>query len=196
MILILSACINVMSPPLEPNKADKLSYAFAVVVLIAISCFIFLVIPYILIKYWKMPEEDRQSAAYPEFEVIVKKLNLKEKAAFFLPVENILYRTALCFLLLGTHGFTKSGLFHLLTLAFTIYIVATRPFDGNIENKIALANAVFMLLLTYMIIVVFSEITDYRTKYLGGFTTAGIVLLIIVINLLAVWAYTIKAAIR
>ena len=126
----------------------------------------------------------------------MSKLNLKQKSAFVLPVDNILYRTALCFLLLGTRGFIKSGLFHLLTLSFTTYIAATRPFDGNIENKIQIANAIFMLLLTYMILIVFSDITDYRTKYIGGFATAGIVILIIIVNLFAIWGYILKAAFR
>ena len=53
-----------------------------------------------------------------------------------------------------------------------------------------------MLLLTYMILIVFSENTDYRTKYIGGFATAGIVILIIILNLLAIWSYILKAAFR
>lgn len=53
-----------------------------------------------------------------------------------------------------------------------------------------------MLLLTYMILIVFSDNTDYRTKYLGGLATAGIVILIILLNLLAIWSYILKAALR
>ena len=53
-----------------------------------------------------------------------------------------------------------------------------------------------MLLLTYMILIVFSENTDYRTKYLGGLATAGIVIFIILINILAILGYILKAAIR
>lgn len=77
MILILSAVINLRAPPSNPNTNDKVSSVFAVIILITYSCFILLVIPYILIKYWKVPEEERKSATYPEFEVMVKNLNLK-----------------------------------------------------------------------------------------------------------------------
>ena len=136
MILILSAYINIKSPPPNPSTTDQVSFVFAIIVLFTYGCFILLVIPYILLSYWKIPSEERNSEAHPEFAVIVKKLNLKSNPAFFLPVESILYRTVLCFLLLGTRGFVKSGVFLLLTFGFATYIAWTRPFDGNIENKI------------------------------------------------------------
>ena len=55
MILVLSAYINVKSPPSNPGTTDQISFVFAMVILFTYGCFILLVVPYILLSYWKIP---------------------------------------------------------------------------------------------------------------------------------------------
>ena len=72
MILILSAVVNLSSTLPTPNSHDRASRVFAIALLTMYGFFTFLITPYILVKYWMVPAEERLSAVYPEFEVLVK----------------------------------------------------------------------------------------------------------------------------
>ena len=43
-----------------------------------------------------------------------------------------------------------------------------------------------MLFLTYIILIVFTDVTDDEMKYIGSFITAGLVLLVIAVNVLQI----------
>ena len=101
------------------------------------------------------------------------------------PIVNLVYRTALCVLLLSSLGFMKSFVFHLMTFFFTCYIAGSKPFDGVSENRRQLTNVIFLLLLTYIISIALTELIIDFTEAVGNFAV-GFFLIFVLFNLITI----------
>lgn len=124
--------------------------------------------------------------------MITHKLDLRKKSTLVHPFISFLYRVILCFLFMRSTGSLKSTSFHILTLFYTCYIAGVRPFRAKFENMVELANRIFMLTLTCMILIVFSGMFDSRVNYTQGFVVAGFICFAVLINVLAIIWYILK----
>ena len=145
MALILSATINLRAPSDTIHGYDVFSILISVAILIAYVSLICVIVPFILRKYWNIRHDERAASRYPQFMIIITDVDLTRKESLAFPLVNMLYRTVICVLLLSSIGFMKACIFHLMTLAFTCYVTACKPFDGSRKNKRQLTTAVITL---------------------------------------------------
>ena len=130
MSLLLSAVIELTSPPEHMNAYDRLSQLLSIAIVVVYLALMCGVVPWILVSFWKIPIEDRDQSKYPEYHPIVSHVNLRRKTSLVYPLVNLTYRMGLCALLLSPLGSLKSGAFCLMTFLFTCYTAGCRPFEG------------------------------------------------------------------
>ena len=122
-----------------------------------------------------------------QFDVITNKVDFSKIGGMAYPCINLLFRFGLCLLLLMNTGLTKSGLFHLLVFSFTCYVVGTRPMHSIRDNTGELLKALFLLLLSCIIAVVFTgAYTSDAVKYSMGSATNVLILVACIVNTLVV----------
>lgn len=122
-----------------------------------------------------------------QFDVITTKVNFRKIGGMAYPCINLLFRFGLCLLLLMSSGIAKSGLFHLLVFSFTCYVFAIRPMRGIRENTGELLKALFLLLLSYIIVVAFTgAYISEPVKYSIGSATNVLILIACIVNTLLV----------